>query len=384
VKLAKVWLVARKEWREIVRDKTFLALAFLLAPLMMVVCGYGINQTMENMPLVVVDEDRSAESRAYADRFSQQHTFEFRGFLPSEAQADAALAAGDARAVLVIPAGFAQDVARGHARVVTRIDGTLPPSTRRTLEGYVAATSSAANAELAVANVAARLDMPASQAEVLLRPLRLEVRHRYNPDLVNLWFTAPALIVFVLIFVLPMLTALSVVREKETGSIYNARSSTLSRGEFLLGKLVPNIAISAINAAFLWALARYLFGAPFRGSIGFFALGTLLYVLNITALGLVLSLLVRSQVAAMIIAALVTNVVGTQYSGLTVPISSLSGVSQLLARLMPPMHYLEIVQGTFLKGLGVAELWPEAAVLAVQAASALVVAWALFHKRTAV
>lgn len=381
---ARIWLVARKEWRETTRDKSFLTLAFLLPPLMIVVFGYGINQTIENVPLVVVDEDHSAASRAYADRFVQQRTFEFRGWLPSEARADAELASGAARVSLLIPAGFAGDVARGRARVVTRIDGTLPPTTRRTLEGYVAATSSAANAELAVASVAARLGVSERDAALLFEPLRLEVRHRYNPDLVNLWFTAPALIVFVLIFVLPMLTALGVVREKESGSIYNIRSSTLGRGEFLLGKLLPNVLISLVNAALLWALARFLFGAPFRGSLGFFAFGTVLYVLSITALGLVLSLLVRTQVAAMIIAALVANVIGIQYSGLISPISSLSELSQLIARVLPPMHYLEIVQGTFLKGLGFVELWPEALVLAAQATFALALAWALFRKRTAV
>jgi ABC-2 type transport system permease protein len=380
--LARIWLVVKKEWREIVRDRMFLALAFLLPPLMMVVFGYGINQTTENVPLAIVDEDRTEASRAYADRFAQQRTFQVRCFLADEAQGESALARNQVRAVLVIPAGFAEGVARGRARVATWIDGTLPPATRRTLEGYAEATSAAANAELAVADVSRRLGVSHEQAQVFLRPLELEVRHLFNPNLVNLWFTAPALVMFVLVFTLPMLTALGVVREKESGAIYNVRSSTLPRREFLLGKLVPNVAIAAINAATLWALARFLFGAPFRGSLGAFALGTLLYVVAVTSLGLVLSLLVRTQVAAMIIATLLANVIGVQYSGMVTPTASLTGFSWWLAQALPPHHYLEVVQGTFLKGLGLSELLPEIAVLALQAISVLLLSWALFHKRT--
>jgi ABC-2 type transport system permease protein len=190
------------------------------------------------------------------------------------------------------------------------------------------------------------------------------------------------LIMFVLIFVAPMLTALSVVREKETGSIYNVASSTLPRLHFLLGKLLPTVAITMINTAVLWALATGLFGAPFRGSLAFFALGSLVYVVCITGLGLLLSLLVRTQVAAMIIAVMISNVIGTQYSGMLRPISSLSGVPWWLAHLTPPMYYLEIVHGTFLKGLGASELWQEALVLFVYAAVVLAAAFLLFRKRT--
>jgi ABC-2 type transport system permease protein/ribosome-dependent ATPase len=187
---------------------------------------------------------------------------------------------------------------------------------------------------------------------------------------------------YVLVFTLPLLTALGVVREKESGAIYNVRSSTLPRHEFLLGKLVPNVAIAVINAVVLGGLARFLFGAPFRGSLALFGLGTLLYIVAVTSLGAVLSLLVRTQVAAMIIATMLANVVGVQYSGMITPTASLTGFSWFVAQVLPPHHYLELVQGTFLKGLGLAELWREVCVLALQATAALLLAWSLFQKRT--
>jgi ABC-2 type transport system permease protein/ribosome-dependent ATPase len=173
---------------------------------------------------------------------------------------------------------------------------------------------------------------------------------------------------------------LGVVREKESGSIYNLYCSTVTRLEFLLGKLLPNVAISLFNTLILWALAVGLFGAPFKGAL-FFLLGSLLYVTCVSGLGLVLSLLLRTQIAAMIVSTMLAVVIGTQYSGMSAPISSLTGVSAWIAHAMPPMYYLEIVHGTFLKGLGAAQLWPEALVLAAYALGLLLLSLALFRKR---
>jgi ABC-2 type transport system permease protein/ribosome-dependent ATPase len=187
---------------------------------------------------------------------------------------------------------------------------------------------------------------------------------------------------FVLLFVAPMLMALGVVREKETGAIYNVYASTVTRGEFLAGKLAPNIAIGAVNAVLLWVIATVYFGAPFRGSFACFAVGTFLYLVCNTSIGLVLSLLVRTQQTALMITSICATIVGFQYSGFFNPVPSLSGPSWVLAHAFPPMYYLDVVEGTFMKGMGFAGLWRDEVVLAAFSAGYIALAYALFRKRS--
>jgi ABC-2 type transport system permease protein/ribosome-dependent ATPase len=179
----------------------------------------------------------------------------------------------------------------------------------------------------------------------------------------------------------PFLTALGVVREKEGGAIYNIYASTVTRGEFLLGKILPYIVISALNAIVLWLLATRLFGVPFKGHFVFFALASMLYVSCTTGIGLLVSIFVRTQVAAMIATAILTIVPAVLYSGILVPIPSLSRGAQVLAHLLPAMYYSEIVLGSFLKGVGFEVLRGDVLVLAIYATTLFTAGYLLFHKR---
>lgn len=380
----RVLALAQKEWREIRRDPTFLSLAFLMPTVLMLVFGHGINQDVKHVPLVVVDYDGTETSRDYAERFAHSEYFDFRGYAPRERDATELLAHAAVRAVLIIPERFRERVIHGErAEVQTLIDGSCT-TTRvpRVLEGYVEAINVAANTELRAGYLARRLGMSHDRALTALHPVEVDVRYLYDPELRSDWSVAPSLLTFVLIFVAPMLMSLSVVREKEMGSIFNVYASTLRRSEFLAGKLLPNVMISSVNAGILWLLAVFHFGAPFKGSLACFAFGSLLYVLATTGFGLVVSLLVSTQQAALIIVGVLASILGFQYSGMFTPISSLSGVPWGIAHAFPPMYYLEIVQGTFLKGLGFGGLWSAILPLSGFAAGYVVLAHALFHKRT--
>jgi ABC-2 type transport system permease protein/ribosome-dependent ATPase len=252
----------------------------------------------------------------------------------------------------------------------------------RSLETYVEAIDAAASAEIQAAWLARTIGVAPDGAAAILQPIKVDVRYLYNSELRSIWSVAPSLIMFVLVFVLPMLMALGVVREKETGAIYNVYASTVTRAEFLFGKLAPNVLIGSVNAALLWLAAVFWFGAPFKGSLACFATGTLLYVGCTTSLGLVLSLLVRTQQTALMITSIAATIIGFQYSGFFNPVQSLSGSSWVLAHAFPPMYYLNVVEGTFLKGMGFAGLWRDEALLAAFALGYLVVAHALFHKRS--
>jgi ABC-2 type transport system permease protein len=378
----RVLAVAHKEWREIIRDRIFCALAFLMPVMLMVVFGYGMSHDVQDLPFAAVDDDRSDMSRDYIRHFTDSRYFRFKGYLQSTREADRLLANGMIRILIVIPPRFQEQLAKGRAvQIQTLLDGTFT-QTIRTAAGYVEAINGDANAELQVRYAARRLNLPPQRAEVLLQPVKLEVRYLYNQEMRSIWAVAPSLIMLILTLMAPLLTALGVVREKETGAIYNIYSSTVSRAEFLAGKLLPYTLISFINAIILWLIAVYYFRAPFRGSLPFFALATLLYVVCTSSFGLLLSLLVRTQQAALMISVMLSFMIVGQFSGIFTPVSSLTGASLDLAHLFPPMYYNDVVEGVFLKRLGFAALWWDAVVFIIFTGVVLALSHTLFRKRT--
>jgi ABC-2 type transport system permease protein/ribosome-dependent ATPase len=378
---ARVLAVAYKEWREIVRDRLFFALAFVVPAVLMLLFGFGLSLDVEDIPMAVVDYDRSALSREYAHRFIDSRYFDFKGYVDDERTLAKRITANELRAVLIIREGFERNLLAGRpAEVQTVIDGTFP-FRAQTAKGYVAAINAAFNVE-SLARVLSQLrGLSEVQAREHLPPLRLEVRYLYNQSVKSIWSIAPKLLMAIMMISPPFLTALGIVREKESGSIFNIYSSTVRRSEFLAGKLLPYVAISTLNVIILWALAMFMFGAPFKGDPLFFLLASMLYVTCTTGIGLLVSVAVRTQVAAMIGTAILTVVPAVLYSGVLIPVSSLSSFARVIAHLLPGMYYADIAMGSFLKGVGFAALWPNVLALAAYAVVLFTAGFMLFHKR---
>lgn len=382
--LRRIAAVASKEWREVTRDRMFLLLAFFMPTVWMIVFGYGLVLDVEHISFVVQDRDHSALSRDYLYRFTESRYFDFKGSLTSETESDVWLQSGKARAVIIVPEKFQERLLSGQpTNVQTLIDGTFPLRADIT-KGYVIAINNAYNVDLLADHLARTLGLSRDEALRRTRPLGLEVRYLYNEEVRSTWSTVPALIMFSLMVSSPLLTALGVVREKETGSIYNIYSSTVTRLEFLVGKLVPYVMISAVNVVVLWLMAVLLFAVPFKGSLLLFMVTSILFVLTSTGIGLVVSLLVKTQQAALIITVVVSTVPTLLYSGLIVPVSSLSQASQFQAHLFPGMYYTNIVRGTFLKNVGPAVLWTDVLALGVYAAVLGTIGYHLFTKRPSI
>jgi len=379
--LRRIVAVSSKEWREVIRDRMFLLLAFLMPAVWMVVFGYGLVLDVENISFVVVDRDHSSLSREYVYRYLHSRYFKFQGELAGEKDADVWLQSGKARAVIIVPEKFEERLLLGQpANVQTLIDGTFPLRADIT-KGYVIAINSAFNEGLLVDHVARTRGLSRDEAQRRLRPLALEVRYLYNEEVRATWSTVPALIMVSLMISSPLLTALGIVREKETGSIYNIYSATVSRLEFLAGKLIPYVMISSVNAVMLWLMAVFLFAVPFKGNLLLFFATSILFVLTSTGIGLVVSLLVSTQQAALIITVLVSTVPTLLFSGLIVPVSSLSQAAQFQAHLFPGMYYINIVRGAFLKNVGPTVLWPDILALGAYAAVLGTIGYRLFSKR---
>ncbi len=381
--LQRIGVMMSKEWREIRRDRLYVSLAFVLPVVLMVLFGYGLSFDVENVPFALVDHDRSALSRDYAYRFISSRYFDFRGYVAAEKDLDALLADNVIRAAIVIPEQFEQRILHGEsAAVLTLIDGVFPERALTT-KGYVDAINAAVNREMMLAHIGRRLGIAPERTAGLVEPVRLEVRYLYNEAVRSIWSLAPRILCVTLLITPPFLTSLGVVREKESGSIYNIYVSTLTRAEFLVGKLTPYVLIAFVNVLVLSVIATRLFGAPFKGELAFFIPVSLLYVMCTTGIGLLVSLMVQTQMAAIVATVILTIVPAVNYSGLLIPITSLDPQTRAVAHLFPAMYYTDITVGSFLKGVGVDVLWTDVVALALYATAVWFIGFWRFRKRVA-
>jgi ABC-2 type transport system permease protein/ribosome-dependent ATPase len=376
----RIFALALKEWRETVRDRLFLLLAFLLPVLWMLVFGYGLVLDVEHVRVALLDHDRTDVSRDYLSRFVDSRYFDVRGYLNSEREADALLQTAAVRGVIIVPERFAERLRSGQpVAVQTLLDGTFPLHTDIT-RGYVVAINAAFSADRVDQWLRAS-GVGAARARELAQPLGLQVRYLYNEEVRGTWSQVPALLMFTLMLASPLLTALAIVREKESGSIYNLFSSPVTRMELIIGKLLPYLGIATVNALMLWAMAVWLFDVPFKGSFVLFLVGSVLFVMVTTGIGLVVSLLVRTQMAALIVTMVISTVPTFLFSGLLVPVSSLERGAQIQAHLFPSMYFTDILRGSFLKGVGWDVLWPQLFALVIFAVVLRVGGYWLFRKR---
>ena len=382
MKLQRALVVAQKEAREIVRDRIYCALAFLLPVVLMLVFGYGLTQEVQNIPFVIVDNDRSAPSRDYAHRFIESRYFDFKGYVNSVSAAEPLLLDGDVRALIVLPANFQERLAMGlPVDIQTLLDGTFTYRLR-TIDGYMQAINQAVSSELQTQYLARTTGVSTERAQQTLQPLRVETRYLYNQELREIWSIAPALVMFVLTLTAPLLMALSVVREKETGTIYNIYASTITRAEYLAGKLLPNVIVSFINGIVLVLIAVWYFGAPLKGDVLFFLVAMFIYVIWATSLGLLISVIVRTQMAATMVTVVLIMVFVMQFSGMMIPVSSMTGANYAIAHSVAAMYFNDVVTHTFLKGGGLEASWREFVALILLMSSFLAFGFLLFHKRS--
>ncbi len=338
---------ARREALELVRDPIRLTLALLGSVILMIVMGYGISMDVEDLTFAVLDRDQTTVSRDYTQDIAGSRYFIERPPLVDYEDLDRRMRAGEISLAIEVPPGFARDVARGApVSVAAWIDGAMP-TRGETIRGYVQGMH---------LHWLQRKAREMGHADAFAAAATVETRFRYNPDVRSLPAIVPAVIPMLLMLIPAMLAALSVVREKELGSIINFYVTPTTRLEFLLGKQLPYVALSMASFLLLTVFAIVLFDVPLKGSFLTLAAGALLYVFASTALGLLISTFMRSQIAAIFGTAILTLLPAVNFSGMIDPISSLQGAGRLIGEVYPTTHFLTIARGTFSKGLGFADL----------------------------
>ncbi|XPG97018.1 ribosome-associated ATPase/putative transporter RbbA [Variovorax paradoxus NBRC 15149] len=346
---ARAWSFSRREALELRRDPVRATLALLGTVILMFIIGYGISLDVENLSYAVLDRDQTELSRNYALDLSGSRYFLEKPPIADYAQLDRRMRSGELALAIEIPAGFARDLQRGRpAQIGAWVDGAMP-ARAETVRGYVQAMHQAWL--LGVAERRLGLHPAASST--------IEVRFRYNPDVRSLPAMVPAVIALLLMMIPAMLAALSVVREKELGSIVNLYVTPVTRAEFLLGKQLPYIGLAMFNFLTMSALAVTLFGVPIKGSFATLALGALLFTTFSTGFGLLCSTFTRTQIAAIFVTMIGSIVPCIKFAGLVDPVSSLEGAGAFIGRIYPAAHFLTVSRGVFGKMLGLSDLVPQ-------------------------
>jgi len=340
----RLWAYTRREALEIVRDPIRLAFALLGPMLLMLVFGFGISFDVENLSYAALDYDDSPESRAYLENFSSSRYFKQRPHLADEADLERRMRAGRIKLAVEIPAGFGRALRQGRSpEVAVWVDGSQP-FRAEVSRGYAEGVHQLYLQELAQHAVQAAAPPPAD----------IELRFRYNQDFRSVYAMVPGILMMQLMLIPAVMTALGIVREKELGSIVNFYVTPTSGLEFLLGKQLPYVVVALANFAGLMLLALLLFEVPVKGSFPALAAGALLYVVATTAFGLLVSTFVRTQIAAIFATAILTTLPAIQFSGLLLPVSSMSPDAQAIGRAFASTYFQHISMGTFTKGLGFA------------------------------
>jgi len=326
---------------------------------------------VENLRFAVLDRDQTILSYNYINNLSGSRYFREMPPLRDYQQLDLAMRANRITMALEIPPNFARDIQRGQPVVIAVwIDGSVPQRAE-TIQGYVLGMHQHWLTQLSTE----RLGQPPQSL------IRVETRFRYNPDVKSLPAMAPAVIPLMLLMIPAMLSALSVVREKEMGSILNLYVTPVTRSEFLLGKQAPYIFMGMVSFLLMTLMTITLFGVPITGNFPTLALAALLFVTFSTGLGLFASIFTRSQIAAIFITMLITMLPAINYAGLLNPVSSLEGFGRLIGEINPATYMLLISRGVFGKGLDFTDLAQHFLPLLIWAPLILVISILLLRKQ---
>jgi ABC-2 type transport system permease protein len=351
--IRKTLAVGHKEMRQIVRDRRSLLILLFVPAFFLLLYGYALNFDIRDVPLAVQDQDHSTRSRELVSAFVNSGYFTLSGYVDSDEEISTLVDRGLARATLVIPGGFERDLNTGvPATVQVILDGDNA-NTASTVMGYSQSIVSGFGGPVSVA------------------PLTLEPRIWYNPQLRSTLFLIPGLIAYIAMITAVVSTALSVVREKERGTMEQVRMAPVSPLSFILGKTLPYFVLSFASALIIILTAMALFDLPMRGSWALLCLSIGLFLVGAMAQGLLISTIADSQQVAFQLALLSSFLPTFILSGFIFPISSMPAVIQAITHVVPARYFLVALRAVVLKGAGLGAFWEDLVALTIFATIAL-------------
>ena len=366
--MKRFWPMFRKEFIQMRRDRLTLGIMIGIPVLQLLMFGFAIQTDVRHIPTVVLDESRTSQSRELIAAFVNTGNFRIVDHVDGRPALDRAIARGDAQAGIVVPYDYPKDLARGRtASVQVIIDASDPLSSQAAIQ---AAAGVAQVRNLAILGAAA------GRAEL---PVEARVRPRYNPGLRSPNYIVPGLVGVILTLTMVLVTAMAIVRERERGTLEQLIVTPISNTELMLGKIAPYVGVGLVQMSAVLLLGRFVFDVPLTGNVLLLYGIALVFIVASLALGLFISTLVQTQQQAMQMSFffVLPNIL---LSGFMFPRQAMPEVFQWIGLALPLTHFLKVLRGILLKGVGQAELWPEFAILAAFAVGLIALAVKRFHK----
>jgi len=344
---SRLWAVARKEIVQLRRDPRSLIMAFVVPAFLTLMFGYVIVFDVDHLPIAVLDQDHTVQSRDLVDAFTSSGYFHVAARLTRDDEAEPLLERATARLILVIPSGFAKDLSAGRpAEVQALVDGG-DANTASIALNYASAITAAWSADAVLRG--ARLTVPVVP----------ETRVWYNEELKSSNMVVPGLIAVIMMIIAAMLTALTIAREWERGTMEQLAATPVHPVEVILGKLVPYFGIGMFDVAVAVAIGMGVFHVPFRGSPLFLLATAAFFLLGALGLGIFISAAIKSQLLATQVAMIVTYLPSLLLSGLIFDIASMPKFLAYVTYLVPARYFVTVLRGVFLKGVGPHVLWAQ-------------------------
>jgi ABC-2 type transport system permease protein len=364
----------RKEFIQIWRDPRILIIILIIPIMQLFLLGYSATNDVRNVPLVVLDQNKSTESRALLESYRAADYFRISSYVASEDEARTMIEKGDARTALIIPPDYSQRLAEGDAQVSFILDGSDPT---------VASTSLSAARLIGQAHateVLAQQIASKGQNFKLQPPVEVRTNVWYNPDLVSAYFMIPGVIGMILFAITSILTATAVVRERERGTIEQLIVTPIRSWELIVGKVTPYVLLAFLDTLEVLAIGHWWFGVPIRGSLALILLTSGIFLLSGLGIGLFASTIANTQQEAMLIVWM-TLLPAIFLSGFFFPLQAMPQFLQWLSLLMPLRYYLVIIRALLLKGVGLEMIMNQVLALIAFAVVILTAASIRFHKR---
>lgn len=366
--MPRFWPMFRKEFVQMRRDRLTLGIMVGIPVIQLLLFGFAIQTDVRHIPTVVVDESRTPESRALIAAFQNTGNFRIIGYADARAELDGAIARGDAQAGIIVPVDFPRDLARGRAATVQVVVDASDPLSSQAALGAAAGVAQARSLEILSA-AAGRADLP---VEARIRP-------RYNPGLRSPVYIVPGLVGVILTITMVLITAMAIVRERERGTLEQLIVTPITKTELMLGKIAPYVGVGLVQMTAVLLLGRLVFDVPLTGNVILLYAIAHVFIIASLAFGLFISTLVRNQQQAMQVSFffVLPNIL---LSGFMFPRQAMPLLFQWLGLLLPLTHFLTVLRGILLKGVGLAALWRETAILAGFSVALITLAVRRFHK----
>jgi len=359
----RIWAMTQKDLIQILRDRPTLVILMLAPILQLTLYSVAIHTDVKHIPIVVADQSMTNESRAYLSALVHSEYFDIVGSASGQKELTDAIDSGKASLGLLIPPDFSRTLNNRNAEVLVLVDG----SDSFTTKSAYSTINSISQAYAISLN---------RQAEA---PLNLDVRILYNPDLRELWFLMPSMIAMLMQMLTLSLTALSIVREREVGTIEALLVTPLRPVELMLGKTIPNLLVATVCMVIILVVGVFVFGVPFMGNPWLFIGLCILFAFSGLALGTAISVISQTQMQAQLLATLF-NLSGMFLAGFLFPAYALPPFLRTLGYIFPLKYFIPIARGIYSKGVGLSGFWVEVTGLSLLLVFIIAAASRLFHQ----